>query len=151
MRYLTFIFLVSLSTALLADARIEVLGDFCHAPYENANVDNEVFLSGCGGYLVVRNGIATGNAVIHKRAVHMHALPEDVRVHDTEAYPSGKRTLRTSGEDSGTACAMVDSNGTEYSSGNWNVRIIAQRVAVDWQADVTYEITCWSGVPVAVE
>lgn len=151
MKSLMTITLALLHVAVLADARIEVLGNFCHAPYDNANVDNEVFLSGCGGHIVVRNGVATGNAVIHKTAVHGHALPADVQVQDVEAYPSGSRRLVTSGEDSGVACAMVDSNGTEYSSGNWSVRIIAQRVAADWQANVTYEVACWSGAPVAIE
>lgn len=144
MKYLVLLTLLA-PLSLFADARIEVTDNFCHAPWDNGNTDNEAYLSNCGAVLNVTNGIADGYAILVKKHVSVSAIPVSIDPRDTDEYPTGEASVSTSGADSGAACVMVDSNGTNYQAASWDVVTTAERESQRWLATVTYQIECWNG------
>lgn len=144
MRSFLFLVLCTVSLALFADARIETADDFCHAPYDGANADNENYLANCGGVLYVHAGgtRAHGQSKVAKDSVSYGLLP----VSYEEMPDSGIFNFRLDGDELLTPCTMVDSNGTNYVTDNWAVRINVTRSTNIWRAGVVYIVECWGGV-----
>lgn len=144
MRYFLFLVLSLVCTFAFADARIEVTDNFCHAPYDAANADNENYLPGCDGVLYVHanGGRSHGQARVHRESISYGFLP----IAYEDMPDSGVFNFRLDGDESATPCTMVDSNGTNYVTNNWSVRINVTRMPSIWRASVDYIIECWGGV-----
>lgn len=144
MRNLLFVLLALIPFALSADARIETADNFCHVPYDVNNADNENYLSDCGSVLhVFANGArAHGQARATRENVTYSLTPFDEE--DLPSYGTASFTLN--GDELATPCTMVDSNGTNYVTNNWSIRIGVTRTATISRADVLYIVECWGGV-----
>lgn len=119
-----------------ADPRMETRDNFCHMILDPNNTNNEVFVAGCNSQIVADgNGNATGYLKITR---WMPKEEAQVILGDND-----RRLSFTSGE-SDTACAMVDSNGTQYNSNDWESKIIVRR---PWRRinKVVYKLYCRNG------
>ncbi len=138
--------LFALSFGVFADARIEVTDNFCHAPWDETNVDNEFYISGCQGVINVTNGAARGWANVKHTQVSASMVPAVIDPRDTDEYPTGRAGVSVSGATTGATCVMVDSNGTTYVSNTWDVVNTAKREQERWLVAVEHRIECYGGV-----
>ena len=101
-----------ISTSVFADQRFETVGGFCHfvTPdgFANGNDDDEVFYANCLNS-IRQNNDGTGTGYVSITADY----PKK------EELPFSKK-YSTSGNQTGVDCVMVDSNGTQYRTQNWN-------------------------------
>ena len=111
-----------------ADPRMEVTDNFCHFILDPNNTDNEIFLGGCDGKIAVVDGVATGYVRI------IEWLP---RQEANALVPKGG--VRFTSGDSDAACALVDSNGTQYNSNKWESSIKVSR------GKLVYKLYCRNG------
>jgi hypothetical protein len=93
-------------TSVIADQRFETNNGFCHFVLNPNNADNEVFFSNCRNAIVQNNdGTGTGTTYIKAQ------------------FPIGgapiAKSLALTGDETGIACNMVDSNGTQYTTNDW--------------------------------
>ena len=131
-----FLILTFAASLAYADPRMETRDNFCHMILDPDNTDNEVFVAGCNSQIVADgNGNATGYLKLTR---WMPKEEAQAILGDNE-----RRLSFTSGE-SGTACAMVDSNGTQYNSNDWESKIIVRR---PWRRinKVVYKLYCRNG------
>ncbi len=111
-----------------ADPRMEVTDNFCHFILDPDNTDNEIFLGGCDGKIAVVEGVATGYVRI------VEWMP---RQEASALVPKGG--VRFTSDDSDAACALVDSNGTQYDSNDWVSKISVNR------GKLVYKLYCRNG------
>lgn len=124
-----------------ADPRMETLDNFCHYILSAENTDNEIFMAGCGSRIKVFDGIAQG-----------YARVESI-VGEKEISALRLRPVWITSKDSDAACAMVDSNGTQYLSDYWTSQIKFNTTYYrDYnnrfrkKVTVFYELICRDGV-----
>ena len=110
MKYLIAV-LTFVTFGAVADQRMETRDGFCHAVtpegFQTANDDNEVFLSNCVNSIRQdADGNGDGSYVMKVK------------------YPDGAApflaSYTTSGAETGINCVMVDSNGTNYVTQDWD-------------------------------
>lgn len=140
-----FVSLTVMSFTVLADPRIEVVGNFCHVPFDPADDDNESFLADCGGVVTVENQVADGFAVVQKTHIPLRALP--IRPGEGET----KAEIRLSGDDAGFTCTLVDSNGVNYQTTQWSVWTLAVQSPHPAMGDATYEVFCFNAAAVEAQ
>jgi len=140
---LVFALLLSLPFVVLADPRIEVTDNFCHVPFDATNDDNESFLADCGGVVTVENGVADGYATLRKENVPLRALPVRPATGESSAE------IRLNGADIDFTCTLVDSNGTQYQTGEWAVWTLAVQGNHPAMGTATYEVFCFNAAAVA--
>ena len=110
MKYVVLMFAL-FTVGAAADQRMETRDGFCHAVtpegFQTANDDNEVFLSNCVNSIRQdADGNGDGSFVMKVK------YPDG-------SYPFGGN-YTTSGAETGINCVMVDSNGTNYVTQDWD-------------------------------
>ena len=95
------------SSLVQADQRLETNNGFCHFVLNAANADNEEFLANCL-HGIRQNNDGTGTGAVY---IAVQYPPAGAPVTEDVAY---------TGTDTGIPCNMVDSNGTTYSTNDWN-------------------------------
>ena len=129
------IILVTFVGFAYADPRMETTDNFCHMILDPQNTDNEIFVSGCDSQIVTDNGVATG---------YFRTIRWMPREEAKALFGDRQRRLSFTSDESNTNCAMVDSNGTEYASGDWDSQIILR---MPWRRmnKVVYKLYCRNG------
>lgn len=110
MKYLSIV-LLFIATSVCADQRFETVGGFCHfvtpQGFQNNNDDNEVFYANCKNSIRQEaNGTGSGSSKITAKYP-----PRGIPFIGEHEY---------TGEETGVDCVMVDSNGTQYVTRDWN-------------------------------
>jgi hypothetical protein len=111
MKYIILAVSMIACTSVIADQRFETNNGFCHFVLNPSNADNEVFFSNCRNSIVQNNdGTGTGTTYIKVQ------------------FPVGgapiSESLALTGDETGIACNMVDSNGTQYTTNDWTSEYI---------------------------
>jgi len=109
MKYVIMFFALSFGAS--ADQRFETVGGFCHfvtpEGFQTANDDNEVFFANCLNSIRQKaNGDGEGSTTVK-------VIYPGSALLFTEDYT-------TNGPATGINCNMVDSNGTTYTTNDWN-------------------------------
>lgn len=147
MRSFLLLVLCAVSLALFADARFVEAPAECHFPYDNNNVGNEYKIQSCAGTIKTHpdGTLATASVTVEHKMLSGGLFVIDGKdVRDQEAYPNGVLLIRTSGDDSNTACNIVDAGGTNYQTNEWGANIQISRTLDSGNVDVRYRLTCWN-------
>jgi hypothetical protein len=106
MKYILLAVTMITYTSVIADQRFETNNGFCHFVLNPNNANNEVFFANCQNS-IVQNDDGTGTGTTYIRV----------------QFPIGDapiaESLALSGDETGIACNMVDSNGTQYTTNDW--------------------------------
>jgi len=120
---------ITFSLSTYADQRFETVGGFCHfvtpEGFATANDDNEVFFANCENSIrQTADGSGEGSTKVIVQ------------------YPKGaepfEETYKTSGAETGIDCNMVDSNGTQYTTQDWDSVYKVMGKA----GKIAYSVTC---------
>ena len=137
--------LILLPLVIGADPRMEINDNFCHYMHDNINDDNESFVSDCGPIISITDDTASANGYGYVRKI----VPRETINHEdkvrlsNETFPDQK-------------CAMVESNGTTYTSDTWTSDIKVKTLYYYKRDDngkrmprdvvlVTYKLVCLNG------
>jgi hypothetical protein len=139
-----------------ADPRMEINDNFCHFILDPLNTDNEVFESGCNATIVTLTGNMTRMVVGEQEsngnpraqcseyvASGYGTVTKQVPV-SAVALPIGT-VLKFSSDDSDTPCTMVESNGRQYISYNWESKIRVVQGNAIGMMKIIYQLTCKDG------
>lgn len=106
MKYIILVVSMIACTSVIADQRFETNNGFCHFVLNPNNANNEVFFANCLNS-IVQNNDGTGSGATYIKA----------------RFPIGgapiAESLTLTGDETGIACNMVDSNGTQYTTNDW--------------------------------
>jgi hypothetical protein len=123
-----------------ADPRMETTDNFCHFIHNTTNADDESFIADCGSQISVNDttGVAQGYAYVVRN--HVPVGFDEV----TTLFSQGRKAevVITSEDFQGLACALVDSNETQYNSTKWINRIFFKANRGRRFGTVVYQLHC---------
>jgi hypothetical protein len=136
-----FVLVVFLPVVVWADPRMETADNFCHFIHNNTNADDESFVADCGSQISVNDttGVAQGFAYVVRDHVPV-GFDEVTTLFRRGRNKSG--VVITSEDYPDVACALVDSNGTQYNSNNWVNRISFKARRGRHVGTVVYQLHC---------
>lgn len=141
--FFVFMLIVFLPAMVWADPRMETADNFCHFIHNNTNSDDESFIADCGSQISVNDttGVAQGYAYVVRD--HVPVGFDEV----TTLLSRGRKTevVITSVDYPDVPCALVDSNGTQYSSTKWVNRIVFKAKSGKRFGTVVYQLHCIDG------
>ena len=138
-----------------ADPRMETNNNFCHFIMDPYNTDFEVFIAGCNAEITVAQKVTVAPKATTSGANQTecenenysasgYGKVEKVIPASAISIPPGKSLVFTNNS-SNTPCTMVESNGREYRSNNWQSTIKVTRASQRGYVKVDYELYCWDG------
>lgn len=131
-----------------ADPRMETNNNFCHFILNPDNTDIEIFMAGCNSEITVSEKVPTSGASqpsCENYTASGYARIEKVIPQSAISIPAGS-SLTFTNNDSSTPCTMVESNGREYRSYNWQSIIRVKKAQQqNSYVIVQYELFCQDG------
>jgi hypothetical protein len=131
-----------------ADPRIETNKTFCHFILSVENTDDEVFVAGCNSVITVRvpppQAAGTKQANCENYVASGYIMLEKVLPQSQVPLTPGNSLTFTSA-DSDVPCTLVESNGREYRSHNWQSAVRVRKNHTNDFVTVQYELLCRDG------
>ena len=138
-----------------ADPRMETNNNFCHFIMNPDNTDYEVFMAGCNAEITVAQKVTVAQKATpsganqaecenENNSASGYGIVEKLIPASAISIPPGKSLVFTNNS-TNTPCTMVESNGREYRSNNWQSSIKVTRALQRGYVIVHYELYCWDG------
>jgi hypothetical protein len=156
---LSFLFILAclcVPFSAMADPRMETNDNFCHFIFDPLDTDNEIFVAGCNATIVVMTGGVTKMVSGEQKSngepqVQCSEYVASGYGTATRAVPIAASTLpvgttlKFTSDDSQTPCTMVESNGRQYISYNWESKIRVVSGITSGTVKIIYQLTCRDG------